>query len=137
MFITSVSNFRDYSSQRSKESTSIESFDVNSSTQTLSLSDNNNSYYGNKEILQANCPDRPVESTHAQKVMNSRLIAKHWIQNLSAKSKYESLEFQKSSIYHGKDKPQKNGSVNNNSLRIFNAELRRSSTSTIMTILSK
>lgn len=93
--------------------------------------------YEKEEVVQTNCPDRPIENVCPQKVMNSRLVAKHWLQNTAIRSKYGSLKLQRSSICQEKEQSQKQTSVSNNLLGISNIEPRRSSTPTITTIAFK
>uniref|UniRef100_A0A0R3RME4 Serine/threonine-protein kinase 1 n=1 Tax=Elaeophora elaphi TaxID=1147741 RepID=A0A0R3RME4_9BILA len=120
--------------QRSKEATTIESFNNNSRTQTLSSLCDNCANYEKERAAQANCSDKPSDDVSQQKVMNSRLVAKHWLRNIAMRSKYGSLKLQRpSNRENEKDQPaQKHGTVSSNLLRIFNMESRRSSTQTIV-----
>lgn len=81
--------------------------------------------------------NRPMECIQLQKVMNSKLVAKHWLQNLAEISEYEFLNLQRPSIYCVKNQPQREAIVNSNLFRILSDESQRSSTSTITTIISK
>uniref|UniRef100_A0A1I8EWB9 Serine/threonine-protein kinase 1 n=1 Tax=Wuchereria bancrofti TaxID=6293 RepID=A0A1I8EWB9_WUCBA len=124
-----ASIFRECFFQRSKEATAIEHFNN-------SFRDNSNANNHRKEeVVQANCPDRPMENIYPQKVMNSRLVAKHWLPNVATRSKYGSLKLQKPSICQKKEELQKEANVSNNLLRIFNIDSRRSSNPSITTIV--
>ncbi|KAL4002194.1 Protein kinase domain family protein [Acanthocheilonema viteae] len=122
-YVTALEDEKECFFQRSQESTAIETFNNNSRTQTPSFCDNN-SNYGNEELVQVNCPNRSIESIHSQKAMNSRLVAKHWLQNIAPTSKYGSLKLQRPLIYPEKDDSQKEAIVNRNLLKIFDTELR-------------
>ncbi|CAG9532677.1 unnamed protein product [Cercopithifilaria johnstoni] len=123
-YVTALEDQSECSFQRSKEATTIETFNNNSLNQMLS-------FYNNKAV-QANCPDRPIESIHQQEVMNFRPIANHSFQNILSGSKYGFLKLQLPLNYHENDYSQKAASVDDSLLRIFDTELRRSSTSTIV-----
>ncbi|VDO30415.1 unnamed protein product [Brugia timori] len=127
-YVTALEVDRECSFQRSKEATAIEHFNN-------SFRDNSNANNHRKEeVVQANCPDRPVENIYPQKVMNSRLVAKHWLQNVAIRSKYGSLKLQKPSICQEKGELQKEANASSNLLRIFNIDSRRSSNPSIFQI---
>ncbi|EJW85055.1 CAMK/PIM protein kinase [Wuchereria bancrofti] len=128
-YVTALEDDRECFFQRSKEATAIEHFNN-------SFRDNSNANNHRKEeVVQANCPDRPMENIYPQKVMNSRLVAKHWLPNVATRSKYGSLKLQKPSICQKKEELQKEANVSNNLLRIFNIDSRRSSNPSITTIV--
>ncbi|VDN89571.1 unnamed protein product [Brugia pahangi] len=127
-YVTALEDDRECSFQRSKEATAIEHFNN-------SFRDNSNANNHRKEeVVQANCPDRPVENIYPQKIMNSRLVAKHWLQNVAIRSKYGSLKLQKPSICQEKGELQKEANASSNLLRIFNIDSRRSSNPSIFQI---
>ncbi|EFO20879.2 CAMK/PIM protein kinase [Loa loa] len=138
-YVTALEDDREYSFQRSKEFIAIKHSNNNLRAQTLSFCDRGTANNHEKEqLVQANCPDRPIENICLPKVMmNSRLVAEHWFPNVAASFKYGSPKLQRFSICQQKEQLQKQTSVSSNLLRIFNAESRRSSIPTITTIVSK
>uniref|UniRef100_A0A915PHG9 Serine/threonine-protein kinase 1 n=1 Tax=Setaria digitata TaxID=48799 RepID=A0A915PHG9_9BILA len=131
-YITTVEDDRGCSFQESKEAVVVETFNKMPLTQTFSFRDNGVNNNEKEEIIQTNCPDRPAHSNQ-EEVMNSRLIAKQWLQNIATTSKYGSF----SSNYEEQGLARKQTSVGSNCLGIFSIKSRRLTAASIATVVSK
>ncbi|VDK62955.1 unnamed protein product [Onchocerca ochengi] len=136
LYFTPLEDIKECCFRRSKEAIGSENPNEDSSTQTFSSCDGTVENCRKEEVLQTNSPDRPIWS-NPEKVMNSRLVMKHWLQNVAATPKYDSLKFQKPLTCQQREVPQKQPNVNNNFLKIFNIEPQHLATPSITTIVSK
>uniref|UniRef100_A0A8R1TZL7 Serine/threonine-protein kinase 1 n=1 Tax=Onchocerca volvulus TaxID=6282 RepID=A0A8R1TZL7_ONCVO len=136
LYFTPLEDIKECCFRRSKEAIGSENPNEDSSTQTFSSCDGTVENCRKEEVLQTNSPDRPIWS-NPEKVMKSRLVMKHWLQNVAATPKYDSLKFQKPLTCQQREVPQKQPNVNNNFLKVFNIEPQHLATPSITTIVSK